>query len=119
EEMFDSVERAITTDASLDAAQDTKTQSTATLNEPHPQGVGLGSGPWRQEIMGGAPAQTRSESVLEQPIEPPLSEGHTYGSGEGRIEHKFELTANVPIIPYDSPLPNGYTSRRNEGRLKL
>ncbi|GJY58215.1 hypothetical protein Tco_0458107 [Tanacetum coccineum] len=40
EEMFDSVERAITTDASLDAAHDsdniTKTQSTTTLNEPHP-----------------------------------------------------------------------------------
>ncbi|GKF75718.1 hypothetical protein Tco_0225162, partial [Tanacetum coccineum] len=40
EAMFDSVERAITTDASLDAAQDndniTKTQSMATLNEPHP-----------------------------------------------------------------------------------
>ncbi|GJQ97091.1 putative ribonuclease H-like domain-containing protein [Tanacetum coccineum] len=26
---------------------------------------------------GGAPAQTRSERVLEQPIKPPLSEGHT------------------------------------------
>ncbi|GKF68320.1 hypothetical protein Tco_0197999, partial [Tanacetum coccineum] len=40
EEMLDSVKRAITTNASLDAAQDndniTKTQSTATLNEPHP-----------------------------------------------------------------------------------
>ncbi|GJZ76148.1 hypothetical protein Tco_0640613 [Tanacetum coccineum] len=36
--------RAITTDASLDAAQDsdniTETQSTTTLNEPHPQGEG-------------------------------------------------------------------------------
>ncbi|GJX10771.1 putative ribonuclease H-like domain-containing protein [Tanacetum coccineum] len=91
EEMLDSVERDITTDASLDAAQDsdniTKTQSTATLNEPHPQGEGSGSGPWRQETMGGAPAQTRSERLLEQPIEPPLSEGHTSGSGEGRMEH--------------------------------
>ncbi|GJW26808.1 hypothetical protein Tco_0040619 [Tanacetum coccineum] len=55
EDMLDSVERAITTDASLDAAQDsdniTKTQSTVTLNEPHPQGEG--------------------------------SEGHTSGSEEG------------------------------------
>ncbi|GKC88448.1 hypothetical protein Tco_1149097 [Tanacetum coccineum] len=46
EEMLDSMERAITTDASLEAAQDsdniTKTQSTATLNEPHPQGEGKG-----------------------------------------------------------------------------
>ncbi|GKD63160.1 hypothetical protein Tco_1305268, partial [Tanacetum coccineum] len=49
EEMLDSVERAITTDASLDAAQDsdniTKTQSTATLNEPDPQGEDSSSGP--------------------------------------------------------------------------
>ncbi|GKB87575.1 hypothetical protein Tco_0959847 [Tanacetum coccineum] len=65
----------------------TKTQSTATLNEPHPQGEGL--------------------------------EGHTSGSGEGRMEHQFELTANVLIIPYDSPLPEGYTPGSDEGRLKL
>ncbi|GJY53451.1 hypothetical protein Tco_0445115 [Tanacetum coccineum] len=89
EDMLDSVERAITTDASLDAAQDsdniTKTQSTATLNEPHPQ----------------------------------REEGHTSRSGEGRMEHQFELTANVPITPHDSPLPGGYTPRSDEGRLKL
>ncbi|GKA80224.1 hypothetical protein Tco_0786820 [Tanacetum coccineum] len=91
EEMFDSMERAITTDASLDAAHDsdniTKTQSTATLNEPHPHGE--------------------------------CSEGHTSGSGEGRMEHQFELTANVPITPHDLPLPGGYTPRSDEGRLKL
>ncbi|GJU12752.1 putative ribonuclease H-like domain-containing protein [Tanacetum coccineum] len=53
---YNCVERAITTAASLDAAQD--------------------SGSLRhQDTMGGAPAQTRSEIVLEQPIEPPLSEG--------------------------------------------
>ncbi|GKA28095.1 putative ribonuclease H-like domain-containing protein [Tanacetum coccineum] len=44
---------------------------------------------------GGAPAQTRSERVLEKPIEPPLSEGHTSGSREGKMEHQFELMANV------------------------
>ncbi|GJR49891.1 putative ribonuclease H-like domain-containing protein [Tanacetum coccineum] len=91
EEMLDSVERAITTDASLDAAQDsdniTKTHSTTTLNEPHPQGEG--------------------------------SEGHTSGSREGRMEHQFELTANIPITPYDSPLLEGYTLVSDEGRLKL
>ncbi|GJZ85936.1 hypothetical protein Tco_0657546, partial [Tanacetum coccineum] len=80
------VERAITTAASLDAAHDsdniTKTQSTMTLNEPHPQGEGSGSGPRRQDTMGGAPAQTRSKRVLEQPNEPPLSEGYTSGSGQ-------------------------------------
>ncbi|GJV03368.1 retrovirus-related pol polyprotein from transposon TNT 1-94 [Tanacetum coccineum] len=67
----------------------------------------------------GAPAQTRYERVLEQPIEPPLSEGHASGSKEGRMEHQFELTANVPITPYDSPLLGGYTPRSDEGRLKL
>ncbi|GJX80455.1 hypothetical protein Tco_0328604 [Tanacetum coccineum] len=64
--------------------------------------------------MGGAPAQTRSERVLEQPIEPPLSEGNTSGSGEGRMEHQFELMANVPITPHDSPLPEGYTAGSDE-----
>ncbi|GKE77787.1 hypothetical protein Tco_1543907 [Tanacetum coccineum] len=68
EEMFDSVERAITIDASLDATQD---------------------------------------------------KGHTYGSGEGMMEHHFELTGNVPITPHDSPLLGGYTPGSDEGRLKL
>ncbi|GKD99015.1 hypothetical protein Tco_1382912 [Tanacetum coccineum] len=68
---------------------------------------------------GGAPAQTRSERVLEKPSEPPLSEGHTPRSGEDMMEHQFELMANVPIIPHDSPLPGGYTPRSDEGRLKL
>ncbi|GJT16831.1 hypothetical protein Tco_0875537 [Tanacetum coccineum] len=70
--------------------------------------------PW-----GGAAAQTRSKRVLEHPIEPPLSEGHTFGSGEGSMEHQFELTANGPIIPHDLPLPGGYTPGSDEGRLKL
>ncbi|GJT57156.1 retrovirus-related pol polyprotein from transposon TNT 1-94 [Tanacetum coccineum] len=64
---------------------------------------------------GGAPAQTRSERVLEKPNEPPLSKGNTSGSGEGMMEHQFELTANVPIIPHDSPLLGGYTLRSDEG----
>ncbi|GJS55780.1 hypothetical protein Tco_0629142 [Tanacetum coccineum] len=91
EEMLDSVERAITTDASLDVAHDsdniTKIQSTATLNEPHPQGKS--------------------------------SEGHTSRSEEGRMEHQFELTANVPITTHDSPLPGGYIPGSDEGILKL
>ncbi|GKF23753.1 hypothetical protein Tco_0076075, partial [Tanacetum coccineum] len=44
---------------------------------------------------GGVAAQTRSERVLETPNESPLSEGHTSGSGEGRMEHQFELTVNM------------------------
>ncbi|GJU20719.1 hypothetical protein Tco_1154061, partial [Tanacetum coccineum] len=96
----DSVERAITTVASLDAAQDSSSLK-------------------RQDTMRGAPAQTRSERVLEQPIETPLSESHTFGSGKGRMEHQFELIDNVPITPHDSPLPGGYTPGSDEGRLKL
>ncbi|GJU07141.1 hypothetical protein Tco_1123571 [Tanacetum coccineum] len=68
---------------------------------------------------GGAPAQTRSERVLKQPNEPPLPEGHTSGSGEGRMEHTFELMDIVPPTPHDSPLPGGYTPGSDEGRLKL
>ncbi|GKA98143.1 putative ribonuclease H-like domain-containing protein [Tanacetum coccineum] len=79
-------------------------------------------GQWLSQVPrhhGGAPAQTRSERVLEQPIEPPLSEGHTSRSGEGRMEHQFELMANIPLTPHDSPLPGGYTPGSDEGRLKL
>ncbi|GJZ82593.1 hypothetical protein Tco_0647766 [Tanacetum coccineum] len=78
-----------------------------------------GGSPRRQDTMRGAPAQTRSERVLEKPNEPPLSEGNTSGSGEDRIEHQFELTANVPITPHDSPLPEGYTPGSDKGSLKL
>ncbi|GKF17262.1 hypothetical protein Tco_0062180 [Tanacetum coccineum] len=72
----DSMERAITTNASLVAAQDRnryRWQSQSPRN------------------YGGALAQTRSERVLEKPNEPPLSEGHTSGSREGSMEHTFEL----------------------------
>ncbi|GJZ22166.1 putative ribonuclease H-like domain-containing protein, partial [Tanacetum coccineum] len=81
EDMLDSVERAITTDASLDAAQDsdniTKTQSTATLNEHHPQGEGSGSGPYRQETIG----------VLLL-----ILGGYTPGSDEGRLKLQELMT---------------------------
>ncbi|GJT72396.1 putative ribonuclease H-like domain-containing protein [Tanacetum coccineum] len=86
-----SVERAITTAASIDAAQDSdniiRTQTTAIPNIDILQGMD--------------------------------TEGHTSRSGEDRMEHQFELTATVPITPYDSPLPGGYTSGCDEGRLKL
>ncbi|GKC35858.1 hypothetical protein Tco_1048242 [Tanacetum coccineum] len=90
-EVGDSVERAITTAASLDAAHDSdniiRTQTTAMPNVDIPQGMDTSGSPRRQDTMGDAPAQTRSDRVLEQPIEPPLSEGHTSRSGEGRMEH--------------------------------
>ncbi|GJW92036.1 ribonuclease H-like domain, reverse transcriptase, RNA-dependent DNA polymerase [Tanacetum coccineum] len=78
-----------------------------------------GGSPRRQETMGGALAQTRSERVLEKPNEPPLPEGHTSGNGEGSMEHTFELMDTVPPTPHDSPLTGGYTIRSDEGRLKL
>ncbi|GJW06052.1 hypothetical protein Tco_1568475 [Tanacetum coccineum] len=119
----DSVERAITTVASLDAAQDSeniiRTQTTAMPNVDIPRGMDTGVSPRRQDTMGGTPAQTRSERVLAQPNEPPLSEGHTSGSGEGRMEHTFELTDNVPSTPHDSPLTGGYTPESDEGRMTL
>ncbi|GJV94656.1 hypothetical protein Tco_1546233 [Tanacetum coccineum] len=79
-------------------------------------GMDIGSSPRRQDTTGGAPAQIRSERVLENPDEPPLSEGHTYGSGEGSMEHQFELTANVPITPHDLPLPGGYIPKSDEDK---
>ncbi|GJW65009.1 putative ribonuclease H-like domain-containing protein [Tanacetum coccineum] len=62
-ERCDSVERAITTDVFLDAAQ---------------------------------------------------NKGHTSGSGEGSMEHTFELTDNVPPTPHDSPPTGGYTPGSDE-----
>nr|GEW12731.1 hypothetical protein [Tanacetum cinerariifolium] len=73
----------------------------------------------RQETMWDTPAQTRSERVLEQSNKPPLSEAHTSGSGDGRMEHTFELTDTVSPTPYDLPLTRGYTPESDEGRLKL
>nr|GEX77285.1 hypothetical protein [Tanacetum cinerariifolium] len=68
--------------------------------------------------MRGTSAQTRSERVLEQPNEPPLSEGHTSGIGEDRLEENIKLTDTVPT-PYDSPLTGGYTHGSDEGRITL
>ncbi|GJX79382.1 hypothetical protein Tco_0327531 [Tanacetum coccineum] len=106
------MERAITTDASLVAAHDSdniiRTQTTVMPNVDIPRGIDTGGSPRRQETMGGAPAQTRSERVLKQPNEPPLLEGHTSGSGEGRMAHTFELIDIVPPTPHDLPLLGGY-----------
>ncbi|GKG32960.1 hypothetical protein Tco_0430470, partial [Tanacetum coccineum] len=82
-------------------------------------GIDTGGSPRHQDTIGGASAQTRSERVLEKSNEPPLSEGHTSGSGKGRMEHQFELRANVPLTPHDLLLPRGYTPGSDEGRLQL
>ncbi|GJT73666.1 putative ribonuclease H-like domain-containing protein [Tanacetum coccineum] len=82
-------------------------------------GMDTGGSPKHQDTMRGTLAQTRSERVLEKPNKPPLLEGHTSRSRKGRMEHQFELTANVPLTPHDSPLPGGYTPGSDEGRLQL
>nr|GFD25270.1 hypothetical protein [Tanacetum cinerariifolium] len=74
--------------------------------------------PKRQETMRGTSTQTRSERVLEQPNEPPLTEGHTSGSGEGRLEENIELMDTVPT-PHNLPLTGGYTPGSDEGRITL
>ncbi|GKB51239.1 putative ribonuclease H-like domain-containing protein [Tanacetum coccineum] len=85
--------RAATTASSLEAEQDSgninRTQSIATLNEPSPQGTGLGSGPRCQDtILGDAEAQTRFETASKQSNDPPLSRVNTLRSGEDRLKLK-------------------------------
>nr|GEX58281.1 hypothetical protein [Tanacetum cinerariifolium] len=76
--------------------------------------MNTGGSPMRQESIGGTPAQTRSERVLEQPNEPPISEGHTSGTKEGRMEHTVEFPDTVPPTPHYSPLTGGYTPGSDE-----
>ncbi|GJT32905.1 ribonuclease H-like domain-containing protein [Tanacetum coccineum] len=86
------VERAITTVVSLDAAQDS------------------------DKIF-----KTQSTAMLNVDIPQGIDTARfTYWKfRRGRMEHQFELMANVPITPHDSPLPGGYTPGSDEGRLKL
>ncbi|GKF19389.1 hypothetical protein Tco_0068027 [Tanacetum coccineum] len=89
EEWDDRVERATTTTASLDAAQDSgnilKTQSTAMPNVPLPLGIGAGGSPRCQEATGGSIAQTRSERVPTPPHDSPLLRVNILGSDEGSM----------------------------------
>nr|GFB34111.1 hypothetical protein [Tanacetum cinerariifolium] len=116
-ERGDSLVPAATT-ASLDAQQDssniTKIQSKETLNEPTPQGEGLGSFPRRQETMRGAMDQIRPEGALIQSSDPPLSTGHTVGSREDRMEYELELMDPVQQPPYDLPLSGGHIPGSDE-----
>nr|GEU87498.1 ribonuclease H-like domain-containing protein [Tanacetum cinerariifolium] len=56
--------------------------------------------------------------MLVQNQAPEGEEGHTSGSGEGRLEENVKLTDTVPT-PYDSPLLRGYTPGSDEGRITL
>nr|GEW86074.1 hypothetical protein [Tanacetum cinerariifolium] len=85
----DSVERTITTDASLVAAQDSDNIA------------------------------TQSMAMSIDPISKEIGSGHTVGSGEDRMEQETDLTDFVPPTPYDSPLLGGHTPGSDEGRPNI
>nr|GFA92615.1 hypothetical protein [Tanacetum cinerariifolium] len=93
QEEGDRVERAITTDASLEAAQDSDN-----ITKTH--------------------TKTMPNVDIPQPNDPPLTEGHTSGSREGRLEENIKLKDIVPT-PNDPPLTGAYTPRCDEGRITL
>ncbi|GKF51501.1 hypothetical protein Tco_0147968, partial [Tanacetum coccineum] len=116
------MERAITTAASLDAAQDSdniiRTQTTAMSNVDIPQGMDTSGNPRRQDTMGGV---LLLRLGLRECLKSPMNqlEGHTSRSGEGSMEYHLELTDNVPPTPHDSPLLGGNTPGSDEGRMEL
>ncbi|GKB19867.1 hypothetical protein Tco_0853790 [Tanacetum coccineum] len=92
-EWEDIIERVATTASRLEAKQDSGninwTQSTKTLNELIPQGIGSGSGPRFQDtILGDAETQIRFEAASKQSNDPPLSRVNTLGSGEDSMKLK-------------------------------
>ncbi|GJY46876.1 hypothetical protein Tco_0435939 [Tanacetum coccineum] len=109
-ERGDSVERAATTAASLDAEQDSgnilRTQSTITLNEPLLQGTGSSSGPRHQDtILGDRPAQTRPKSKNAKV---------RVNTEESAVKPKPELknTIGCNLNPSDGPgKPNSITMK--------
>ncbi|GJV98322.1 hypothetical protein Tco_1553574 [Tanacetum coccineum] len=102
--------------------QPTSSTSQANVSEPQTESLQTETPP-PVTVLGakkpwGALAQTRSERVLENTNEPPIPEGHISRSGEGSMEHTFELTNNVPNTPHDSPLSKGYTPGSDEEEAK-
>nr|GEZ07570.1 hypothetical protein [Tanacetum cinerariifolium] len=69
----------------------------AVNQEEGDRGIDTGGRPRRQETMGGTFAQTKFERVLEQPNKPPLTEGYTPRSDEGRIT-RVELMETCTIL---------------------
>ncbi|GJW92003.1 hypothetical protein Tco_0169556 [Tanacetum coccineum] len=114
EERGDSVERAATTAASLDAEQDSgninRTQSTAIPNDPFPQGAGSGGSPRRQDTMGDAIAQTRFERASKQSYDSPLGGVNTPRSDEDIIKLKELMEIYTKLSDRVLDLENG----RNE-----
>nr|GEX03601.1 hypothetical protein [Tanacetum cinerariifolium] len=87
--------------------------------ESRPVGEGSGSGPGRQETMVGAMAQVRPKGASILSIDPPLSTGHTVGSGEDRMEHEIVLMDPIRQTSHDSPLLGGHTHGSDEGSMPL
>ncbi|GJS96670.1 putative ribonuclease H-like domain-containing protein [Tanacetum coccineum] len=106
-------------DSMLVQNQAPKSEGSATPLEPQPTPSTSQPNSQAPRHHGGAPAQTRSERMLEKPNEPPFLEGHKSGSREGSMECHFELTDNVPPTPHDSPLSGGNTPGSDEGRMEL
>ncbi|GKA29991.1 putative ribonuclease H-like domain-containing protein [Tanacetum coccineum] len=104
----DSVERAITIVASLDAIQDNdniiKTQTTTMPNVDIPQGMDTGGSPRRQDTMGVLLLRLGLRECLKSPMNH-LSQKVTHlDVGRARWNINLNLMANVPITPHDSPL---------------
>ncbi|GJZ24924.1 hypothetical protein Tco_0562383 [Tanacetum coccineum] len=119
EERGDSVERAATTDASLDAELDSgyiiKTQSTTIPNKHFPQEIGSGGSPRRQEtILGDMPAQTRFERLSKQPHDSPLPRVNTLGSDEGSLKLQ-----ELAVLRTWESMANKRTARSIFGKLIL
>nr|GEW27878.1 hypothetical protein [Tanacetum cinerariifolium] len=119
----DSVERAITTDASLVVAQDsdniTKTQSTTMSNDPISQEISLCDRPKCQETtLGDTNAQIWFETASKQSYDLPLLEVNTSRSREDGMKHQDDLMDVVSPTPYDSPLSGGHTPGSDEGRVE-
>nr|GEU96494.1 hypothetical protein [Tanacetum cinerariifolium] len=110
-EMYDSVERAATTAIGLDAEQDrgiiSKTQFTATLNEPSSIGTSSGSGPRRQETMRDAAAHTRSERAGKE------KKSRSYGL---KRLYKVGLSARVESSTEEESL--GEEESAKQGRIE-
>nr|GEV17538.1 putative ribonuclease H-like domain-containing protein [Tanacetum cinerariifolium] len=86
----DSMERAITTDASLVAVQDSDNI-----------------------------AKTQSMIMSINPISQEISSGHTVRSGEDRMEQETNLTDFIPPTPHDSPLSGGHAPGSDKSRPNL
>ncbi|GJZ37890.1 ribonuclease H-like domain-containing protein [Tanacetum coccineum] len=81
-------------------------------------GMDTGGSPRRQDTMGGAPAQTRSERVLEKPTIHLLIMVTHLEVGRA-VWNNVELMDNVLPTLYDSPLSGGNIPRSDKGRMEL